>query len=63
VSDTGKLVTTDKEKANSKYSTFFLPQSSLITAHDPALKQLDQKEGSGEAMALPLLAKIRFMTN
>ena len=50
MSDTGKPLTTDKEKA--ELLNNFLPRSSLITACHAALKQLLQKEGTGEATSI-----------
>jgi len=45
-----------------RYSTTFLPQTSLMTALHRALKQMAQKIGTGGAMLLSLYEKIRFVT-
>jgi len=51
--DTSKLVTTDKKKTE-VISNFFLPRSSLITAHHIALKCAVWKEGPEEEISFPL---------
>jgi len=40
LSNTGRLVTTDKEKAEVLKNFFFLPQSSLVTVLQTAVKQM-----------------------
>ena len=52
VSNTGWLVTMDKEKA--EVLSNFLPQSSLATALHTPLEQMGQKVGTGGAVSLPL---------
>ena len=48
----GKLVTTDKKKAEVLNS--FLPQSSLASSLPTPLKWMDCKMGAGEAKSLPM---------
>lgn len=59
MSNTGRLVTTDKEQAE---VLNFLPQSSLTNALHTTLEQIVQKVGAG-VMSLLLEVKIRFSTS
>lgn len=60
MSNTGRLVTTDKEQAE---VLNFLPQSSLTNALHTTLEQIVQKVGAGGVMSLLLEVKIRFSTS
>ena len=59
MSKTGKLVTTDEEKA--EVLNKFLPQSSLAISLPKPLKWMDCKTGTGGAKSFPLQGKIRFV--
>jgi len=54
VSNTGRLVRVEKEKADLLKNFFFLPQSSLETALYTTINWMCQKVGTGGARSIPL---------